>query len=883
MLVCPRSCRHIIPVSAGAPRLYLRWHKCPLSLVVFLLAALVTTGCRSPGSEVPSDADISGYWVGTVTPDSRTPYTLSITLTQSGNRVQGTWRSPPYIGSSQGYTQGQSADLRLSVGPPQTCCELGCWTVPTFEMLLTAVVSDDILRDDYAFVHYPCSNYFAAVALRRTSPPPPPAAPQNVSVTVGHEKNTINWDPVASASSYNVYWASEPGVSAATGNKVAGITAPFDHSGLTNGTIYYYVVTAVNYYGESGTSAEVSGTPAPPPAPGIPDGVSVSVASQRATISWAAVEGAWTYNLYWGNTPGVTKASGALVAGVVSPYVHDGLINDTPYYYIVTAENPGGESDASVEVGATPHLGIPNGVAASPASGSITISWNSVADAAHYNLYWDTAPGVTMGSGSELLDVSSPYEHSGLANRTTYYYVVTAVDPPFESAASDEVNATPILPAPDVVTATLHAAAREAEVSWNPVPGATTYDLYWSYARDVGPENGTRVPGVSSPYTHAGLEDDIPVYFVVTAQDPYMESDASERVSVTRLSLAPAPIASVSADTYKTLAQQPDGSLWAWGENTVLTPTQVGVDEDWVAVSAGRYHSLALKADGSLWAWGSNAHGQLGTTPADTCDTIPCSLAPIQVGSETDWVAMTAGEEHSLALKADGTLWAWGRGNLGMLGLGTSTDQYSPAQVGTDIHWLAVSAGFEHTLALKSDGSLWAWGGNSFSQLGDGTTSHRYTPVRIGHDGDWKAVAAGGWHSVALRVDGSLWAWGKNDSGALGNGTTEEAVEPAMIGVDVDWLRIAAGHWHTLAIKIDGSLWAWGSNYSGQLGDGTETESHIPLQVGDWTDWLEVAGDLYHSVGQRTGGNIFTWGGNANGQLGDGTRVDKSSPIQVLP
>ena len=134
---------------------------------------------------------------------------------------------------------------------------------------------------------------------------------------------------------------------------------------------------------------------------------------------------------------------------------------------------------------------------------------------------------------------------------------------------------------------------------------------------------------------------------------------------------------------------------------------------------------------------------------------------------------------HTLAIKYDGSLWAWGSNRVGQLGDGTTLSRLEPVAVVGHGIWRALALGFEHTVAIKSDGSLWSWGGNFNGQLGDGSTNFRRMPVRIGGKRDWHAVSAGFDNTVALRSDGSLWAWGnyqrKSDSGIQMVATTAPA------------------------------------------------------------------------------------------------------------
>ena len=157
--------------------------------------------------------------------------------------------------------------------------------------------------------------------------------------------------------------------------------------------------------------------------------------------------------------------------------------------------------------------------------------------------------------------------------------------------------------------------------------------------------------------------------------------------------------------------------------------TEIGSAQDWATVSAGLGYGLALKKDGSLWAWGGNNFGQLGV--GDTT----ARHSPTRVGRAADWTAAYCLGHHSLALKRDGSLWAWGENSFGQLGVGDTADKHSPTQVGTSRDWAAISPGGAasyHSLALKQDGSLWAWGLNNYGQLGLGDTADRHTPTRVG-------------------------------------------------------------------------------------------------------------------------------------------------------
>ncbi|MGD0210399.1 MAG: hypothetical protein ABSC14_05405, partial [Desulfomonilia bacterium] len=147
------------------------------------------------------------------------------------------------------------------------------------------------------------------------------------------------------------------------------------------------------------------------------------------------------------------------------------------------------------------------------------------------------------------------------------------------------------------------------------------------------------------------------------------------------------------------------------------------------------------------------------------------------------WVKVAAGNGHSLALKKDGTLIAWGKNNHGQLGDGTNTDRYTPVQVGLGISfvWDSMAAGYDHSIALRKDGTMWAWGYNTYGQLGDGTMVNKDTPVQVGSDNTWSALAAGYYHTGAITSGGTLWMWGYNASGQLGNGTLSNSPTPIQV------------------------------------------------------------------------------------------------------
>jgi fibronectin type 3 domain-containing protein len=377
-----------------------------------------------------------------------------------------------------------------------------------------------------------------------------------VAAVGGNGQVTVSWSAVSNATSYNVYYATTSGVTTSTGTKITNATTPYVQTGLSAGTTCYYVVTAVNSAGESAASAEVSATTtAAPPAPTVPaapTGVMATGGTKQATISWTAVSGATSYNIYYATTSGVTPATGTKIAGATSPAVQTGLADSTTYYYVVTAVNSVGESTPSVQVAATTLTpapaptppAAPTGVTATGGANQVTVSWSAVTGATSYNIYWSTSSAVSTTTGTKIAGVTSPYVQTGLSAGTTYYYVVTAVNSVGESAASARATATTNAPPPAVPAAptgvSATGGANQVTVSWSAVSGATSYNLYWSKTSGVTTATGTKIAGATSPYVQTGLTASTAYYYVVTAVNGSGESPASAQATAT--TNAPAPV-----------------------------------------------------------------------------------------------------------------------------------------------------------------------------------------------------------------------------------------------------------------------------------------------------------------------------------------------------
>jgi len=339
-----------------------------------------------------------------------------------------------------------------------------------------------------------------------------------------------------------------------------------------------------------------------------------------------------------------------------------------------------------------------------------------------------------------------------------------------------------------------------------------------------------------------------------------------------------------------TLTVNSTSTAWAWGDNswgelgngTTInshTPVQVSGLSGVTAVAAnldGGY-SLAMKSDGTAWAWGYNSQGQLGN------GTTTDSHTPVQVSGLSGVTAIANGGWDGLAVRSDGTAWAWGWNTRGELGDGTAIERLTPVQVSGLSGVTAIAGNVGHSIALKADGTAWTWGegallGNAPPYNG---ATDSYTPVKVSGLSGVTAIAAGSDWDLVLKSDGTAWAWGLDQFGQTGNCTYHETYTPVQVSGLSGVTAIAAGLIHGLAVKSDGTAWAWGFNSRGQLGNGTTTTSCTPVQVSGLSGVTAVAGGYEHSLGLKSDGTAWAWGDNTIGELGNGTTTQSLTPVQV--
>lgn len=254
-----------------------------------------------------------------------------------------------------------------------------------------------------------------------------------------------------------------------------------------------------------------------------------------------------------------------------------------------------------------------------------------------------------------------------------------------------------------------------------------------------------------------------------------------------------------------------DGTIWAWGSGTFgqlgdgeavrrSSPVQIGALTTWSTISAGGSTTAAIKNDGTLWAWGSGGSGQLGQ------NDLTSRSSPVQVGAGTDWAHVYAGYYNSMmAIKTDGTLWAiGGQNSFGQLALpGANTISYSsPTQIGALTNWQTIAAGTAFCIANKTDGTLWGWGIGSSGELGVNNGITYSSPIQIGSDTDWgNAKIASYTGTLVVKADTTLWAWGTGSYGRLGINSDVKVSSPTQVGSGASWVVADISNVSSLAIS----------------------------------------------------------------------------------
>lgn len=335
----------------------------------------------------------------------------------------------------------------------------------------------------------------------------------------------------------------------------------------------------------------------------------------------------------------------------------------------------------------------------------------------------------------------------------------------------------------------------------------------------------------------------------------------------------------------------------------------------------GRSHSVLVDGDGYVWTWGENNYGQLGRETDFTFHAVPTRIPELN-----EVKAVAAANYHTIALKKDGTVWAWGSNYSGQLGDGTNAGRAAPKKIEGLEDVVQIATGYKFGLALKKDGSVWGWGtscdtaaktdaldwwkilqenissieGGYYDPAGDSYEVFDQredcineeiigiqvkSPKKIEGLGDVKMMAGGYGHALILKKDGTVWSFGCNKYGQLGNGgirNVETNSVPRIVEGVADIVQVSAGFRHSLALNKDGTVMAWGHNEFGEIGGKREVkESPVPVKVEGIGDVQDLVAGYDYSLAIKKDGSLWGWGKNGYGLLDKDAVLINSIPIQI--
>jgi len=746
-----------------------------------------------------------------------------------------------------------------------------------------------------------------------------PAAPDGVGAKNGNQRVVLTWTASPAASQYLVRRSTAHGGPYADLPASVGLTTTTfaDTTGLTNGQTYYYIVNALNFFGRSIDSSEISATP------GFA-GARIA-AGHRHSHALLQDGSVWS----WGSNTTLTLGDGT----------------DRP---VTTVAVP-------VDLPGVRALSAGHGhVLALMADGSVR-SWGD-------NLSGELGNNSTTPS-------STPVSVLGLSG---VVQVVAGHDFSLALLGDGSVQSWGTGPAPGPVLPSVPAPVPGLSNILQIAAGgdfalALKDDgTVWAWGSNSQGRLGTGSLSPSSSTTPLQVIN-LTGITAIAGGDGHslaLRSDGtvwgwgnnfdSRLGAVTPLPYSPIPvqtsgltgIIAVAAGSEHSAALRADGKVLSWGNNnfgqtgsgtpgtTVFTPTVIPDLSQIVAISTYAYHTLALSSGGDIWAWGHNDQDQLGS------GTGAIQNFPVNVSNLTSVASVSAGGNHSLAARTDGTAWAWGDNTKGQLGnaLPATTSNYRiqvsglPADDVTDVaaggfyslfrrsngtvyacgwnnagqlgnnnaavasssaplqvvnlpgttmntHITAIAAGNSHALAISQSKTVWAWGNNTWGQVGNNSLAASiYAPAQVSGLTNVIGVAAATSHSLAVKGDGTVWAWGDNSNSQLGNtGVVGLSRVPVQVTGMAGAVAVAAGNGFSLAVKDDGTLWAWGTGYLGDGQPGSTTAA--PIQVLNVAGAVAGSGGVAHGTALLGSGAVMGWGLNSEGEVGDGSLQRLYSPV----
>ena len=474
-----------------------------------------------------------------------------------------------------------------------------------------------------------------------------PSAPTGVTVTAGDGQVTISWNAASVATSYNIYWSTTSGVTKSNGTKISNVTTPYIHTGRANGTTYYYVVTAVNSFGESSDSSQVTAMPLTPditlPDTSITGKPSNPSNLSSASFSFSSTETGSTFQCQIDNGGYSTCTSPKLYA----------KLTDGSHTFEVKATDASGNTDPTpasyawaIDATSPANTTGTNFINSGDASTNSTavILAISVTDNVGVTGYYASEDSTTpSASASGWTSVSSTIAYSAgvtftlssLEGTKTVYVWFKDAAGNISSVANDSIT----LGLPPSASTGVAAAAGDgkATISWNADSGATSYNIYWSTTSGVTKSAGTKISNVTSPYTHTGRTNGTTYYYVVTTVNDYGESAESSQVLV----IPQAPISLPKTGQTISYATGDDGDL----QRGVVWPSPRFTDNG--------NGTVTDNLTGLIWTKDGNVPGPAACSPATgktwqgALDYVACLNTNSYLGY-TDWRLPNVNELRSL-------------------------------------------------------------------------------------------------------------------------------------------------------------------------------------------------------------------------------------------